>query len=148
MDGIFIYNGIKLCTNVHETTPDKRIIVSLSNGLTIFQDSITGEEHFWKRLKKYIESTDIQITKIRFQTKTDSNILELPGKTDSGENMPYYYFINKQVSIIGTAHNINTFKIGYSTDKENIIGFEVGEHNISPVVVPFNKGGFGLIKNV
>ena len=128
-----------LSTKVTEQTPQHRILVSLSNGQTIIQNDIPQEKHFWKRIRDLITNNkDISITMVRFQIPTA--MLNLP------PNCPYYYFMNVKSGNIGETC-INSVKFGYAVDTMYIHCTELTGSTIKNVVMPFKKGGVGVIAN-
>jgi hypothetical protein len=147
MESDFInYNGIILCRKTHRTTPEERLIVSLSNGETIFEDRLDKEKEagidaiFWKRLKKYVETNKegVKISNIRFQHR--DGIIEL------FKNAKAYYYIKRQFGDIGNSM-LETFRVGSSKDMAIIEGIEVGYGRIVPFSIDFSRGGFGVIVN-
>ena len=47
--------------------PNNRWIASLSDGRTVFQDNTPHADSSWSRLKRLIESSDLQITNLRLE---------------------------------------------------------------------------------
>jgi len=136
---LFLISGdIKLCKKVHSTTPENRIIVSLSNGLTIFEDDLDPNEHFWKRLRRFIHKSDEKITAVRYQYV--AGMLELP------TNKPVYYYMKRQFGNIGFNMK-QSFRFGTCDNGETISGYEVQTNDIRPFNIPLSKGGFGVITN-
>lgn len=128
-----------LTKRVNEHVPEDRIILSLSNGETIFEDNIPQLKCFWLRLKDFIETTEVKIVKFRYQSKA-YGFQEFP------PNLQYYYYMKRKYGIIGSEY-MQEIKIGCSEDGENIVGFTMGYGKTTPFEMTLEKGGFGLIKN-
>lgn len=57
----------KLSKRVDSTVPFNRWVASLSNGETIFENEIPGEDPSWVRLARYVEDNGLSITNLRLQ---------------------------------------------------------------------------------
>lgn len=136
---VLIYKDIVLTRKVTEHVPNDRIILSLSNGETIFEDNIPQLPSFWLRLKDYIEQTGVKIVKFRYQSKA-YGLQEFP------PNLPYYYYMKRQYAIVGSTA-MQDIKIGCSKDGKTIEGFIIGYGEVKPFKISFDKGGIGIIKN-
>ena len=132
-------NDIILTKKVTEHVPEDRIILSLSNGETIFEDNIPQLKCFWLRLKELIEGSDVRIVKFRYQSKA-YGFQEFPA------NLQYYYYMKRQHGIIGSEYMAD-IKIGCCEDGENIVGFTLGYGDTTPFEISLKKGGFGLIRS-
>jgi len=66
----------KLAKKVDSTVPRDRWIASLSNGETIYENEIEGEERPWVRLARYVKDNDLSITNLRLQV--GSRTVKLP----------------------------------------------------------------------
>jgi len=137
----FTYNGINVARKALPTTPKDRVIASLSNGETIFDDgSPNNERFFWIRLKKIIEDEEaLKITNVRYQ-KADGQIFNVE------PNMPFYYVMKRQAGNIGDAMT-ESVKIGYSSDGKTIHGIEILPNGARNFEMDFYRGGFGIIRN-
>ncbi len=66
-----------VATKVHETTPQIRWMVSLSNGETVYEDERTDlPKRAWERLREYIKEQNVSITNLILQRGAD--IIEVP----------------------------------------------------------------------
>ena len=136
--GNLSWNEHTFYTSVNEKTPKNRLIVSLSNGLTLFQDNEDGKIHFWRRLKEYIQNTEVRITKVRYQV--GRYMMEVP------DHKPYYYYIEKQQGELGGTI-FKSIKLGYSDNGETITGFEYGDRGTKQISEIFSKCSLGIIDN-
>ena len=128
-----------LCETVHQTTGNNRVIVSLSNGKTIFSDAILGKKSWWKRLKDYINSDEnLRITTIRYQIGNDV--------TQFKNDAKFYYLINRQEGNIGESA-VTSIRIGFSDDGKKIVGLNFMGNQKSHFEIAFSRGGFGVINN-
>lgn len=136
----FSWNEHTFYTNAGSKTPKNRIIVSLSDGKTLFEDDTFGEKHFWRRLQEYIHQTDIKITKVRYQV--GKYMIEVPDHAD------YYFFIKRQYGDLQSSQPLSeSIKLGYSNDGEVVVGSEYGMDGTSHFEQPIEKCGAGLIDN-
>jgi len=136
--GQITYKEHTFYTSVHESTPNNRLIVSTSDGLTLFQDCVEGKPHFWKRLKEYIENSEVRITKVRYQV--GRYMLDVPDHRD------WYYYIERQEGELG-GQIFKSIKLGYSDDGEKVLGFQYGELGNSQICEDFRRCSLGIIDN-
>ena len=134
-----MYEKYLLYTKVCESTPQNRLLVSLSNGDTIIQNDEPNQPHFWKRLRAFIAENPYYITMMRFQVGNR-------GMVDLPKGAKYYYFmLGKHGNVGETA--FNSVKIGYANDESTIHATELNERGQKHIEIPFKKGGFGVIPN-
>lgn len=137
-ENFFTWKNYKFYTSVNEKTPKNRIIVSLSNGKTVFEDNTYGELHFWRRLQEYIRHTDIKITKVRYQI--GRYMIDIP------DHAKYYFFIKRQYGEMYSKLN-ESIKIGCSIDGKTVSGSEYGIDGTRQFTMDIGKCSIGLIKN-
>jgi len=139
-DKCFEWNGYKFYTAVNSRTPKNKIIVSLSNGETVFEDDTYGETHFWRRMQEFIHQTDVKITKLRYQV--GRYMLDVP------DHAKCYFFVKRQYGELMSGVPLKkSVKIGASEDGEIVHGSEYGEDGTILFTDTVENCGLGIIRN-
>lgn len=139
MSETFIWNDHIFYTKVNKDTPRNRVIVSLSNGLTIFEDDgIPNQDPFWIRLNKLIKSSDATITSLRYQVGRYTQ--------NFPSNQLYYYYMKRLYGNLGDSM-MKEIKVGYSEDGKKFNIYKYGHDGGKEYVETLSKNNKGIIKN-
>ena len=111
---------ITLSRQVNEFVPKVRWIASLSNGETIFEDTLPHEVAAWKRLGEYVKQNNLAITKVRVQL--NELHVDLPPHQDG-------YIQKKKISCAG-ANVSRSICIGHVKDGKAVL-HQLGEDRSS-----------------
>ena len=98
-----------------------RWIASLSDGTTVFEDVIPGEESAWFRLKKYVELHKLKVTNLRLEAYGRRVVL-VPYYAE--ENIPQlngYFYSKRWNALLGSNQDVQWQDIGIGFVKAKLI---------------------------
>jgi hypothetical protein len=120
----------KLAKKVDDTVPADRWIASLSNGETIYENSIEDELPAWTRLARYVEENDLSITNLRLQIANTE--VKLPAGQEGYIQKSVIWGFSNQFSGVSKC-------IGYSQGKLSLI-YQVDELKGSSTIRGLDPG--------
>ena len=123
--------------------PKARWIASLSSGETVFDNVISGDIAAWRRLRKYLQENNLQITMLRYQT-ADGKIIKLPSTKE--QNIQGYWHAKRQT--VGT-HIVNRTDVGIGYIKDGIlhIYWVLPKGSVEVMTRPYQNKDIGGILN-
>jgi hypothetical protein len=99
--------------------PD-RWIASLSDGTTVFEDRIPGNQSAWNRLKTYLKVTGLHVTRLRLQAY--DKLVQLPPlKAENSIRQLDGYWQARAVTKFNTGLEFYEHGIGFIRDKKIFI---------------------------